>query len=171
MTLTERLILVFVIACCLINFWLVLKIDTRVSLEKKRLLDSIWFGVASLHGFLAANPGDFPPDVALVLRELFAFFALDPTIVTVYPPEAAQAEQAPEAPFVPNFGPHSTRAWYLGVSDREAGHPFRLEAAVLEYFGLSKDDLTEGDRVRLRTRYSEGFHGTADRSTEGKFDA
>lgn len=171
MTLTERLILVFVIATCLINFWLVLKIDTRVSLEKKRLLDSISFGVRSLHGFIAANPGDFPSDVAVVLRRLFVHFDLDPTVITVYQPEPAQAEQAPEALFVPNFGPHSTRAWYLGVSDREAGHPFRLEAAVLEYFGLTRADLTEADRVRLRTRYSEGFHGTADRSTEGKFDA
>ena len=145
------------------------RLDRAFNAERKRIADSIRFAVVNFHGFLEADPQQVPTEVASVLGPLFEHYGLSTEVLI----KAGQVvELGPDADTpsavgeVPKFGSHPLRAWFLGAADRKHGHPYRLEASVLDYFGLKASDMKQEDRLLLRTRYHEGFHGTCDRSRD-----
>lgn len=146
------------------------RLDRSFNAERKRIADSIRFAVVNFHGFLEVNPQQVPTAAASVLGPLFEHYGLSTEILCVEAVPAVEREPDAETPNVvgevPKFGSHPLRAWFLGAADRKHGHPYRLEASVLDHFGLKASDMKQEDRLIVRTRYHEGFHGTCDRSRD-----
>lgn len=162
-------ILVILLFLVVVNLLWVYRLDRAFNAERKRIADSIRFAVGRLHEFLKARPQQFEPDVASVLASLFDHYGLSTEVLCIEAGPAVDRDDFVDAETptvlgdVPVFGSHPLRAWFLGDSDRRNGHPYRLEASVLDYFGLKASDIRQEDRLILRTRYHEGFHGTCDR--------
>jgi hypothetical protein len=140
------------------------RLDRAFNAERKRIADSIRFAVSRLHDFLRLKPQQFEPEAASVLAQVFDHYGFSTDVLVMEAAPASTPEPEPEE--VPKFGSHPLRAWFLGAADRKHGHPYRLEASVLDYFGLKASDMKQEDRIILRTRYHEGFHGTCDRSRD-----